>query len=163
MSGRKILKCFDCKESFRREELISYCPDTAKNPHWYCEKCLKEKQEREKFSNCVCVIFGIKSPGPRIWTERKRLQLTYGYTDQTILDCLDYIYNVENKKKFAESLCLVNPTTVAKMLQYKRMKENQANSIAQAAAMEIHEYIVPIRESKGRKKELLNPDDFLDD
>ena len=163
MSERKVLKCYECKEIFRREELISYCPNGAKHEHWYCKNCLQEKQEREKFSNYICTLFGLKSPGPRIWTERKRLQDKYGYTDSTILDCLDYIYHVENKKKFAESLCLVSPSMVSKMQQYKRMKDNQASSIVQAMKTETHEYVVPIRENKEKVTKKLNLDDFLDD
>ena len=56
--------------------------------------CYEDNIEREKFSNKVCEIFGIKSPGPVIWTQRKKLRDTYGYTDSAIIDCLEYIYNV---------------------------------------------------------------------
>lgn len=130
--------------------------------HSYCPKCFKEKQARERFSNKVCSIFGLKSPGPRIWKERERLQNTYGYTDDIIIDCLDYIYCVEKKKKSVESLCLVTPYMVEKMLQYKKMQENKASGIIRAMQTKTKEYIVPIKENTSTKKENWNPDDWLD-
>lgn len=46
--------CYGCKEKFRKDELIEYASDAATIAHWYCPKCLREKQEREMFSNTVC-------------------------------------------------------------------------------------------------------------
>lgn len=86
--------CHGCKQSFRKSELIDYASPGAKTMYSYCSKCLEEKHSRENFSNKVCSIFGIKTPGPLIWTQRKRLQDTYGYTDDIIVECLDYLYNV---------------------------------------------------------------------
>jgi hypothetical protein len=99
MAIRPTHKCHVCKEVFRNEDMVSYTGPKAKTSYWYCKKCYNEKIEQEKFANKVCTIFGIKTPGPRIWTERKRLIDTYGYSDETIVDCLDYIYNVLKKQK----------------------------------------------------------------
>ena len=90
-------KCAGCKQDIRKDEMIQYATPSGKTTYWFCKSCYEEKLEREKFQNKVCQIFGIKSPGPVIWTQRKRLRDTYGYTDEVIVDCLDYIYNVENK------------------------------------------------------------------
>lgn len=156
-------KCYGCKQDFRREELIDYASPTAKTMQSYCPSCLAEKQAREKFSNKVCMIFGIKSPGPRIWTERKRLIETYGYTDDIIIDCLEYIYTVEKKKKFAESLCLINPPTVEKMKKWKASEEYKARDLARATKMQVREFVVPIKENTKTNKEILNADDFLEE
>lgn len=161
--SKPILVCHVCRESFLREQMVQYCSNRAKNAFWYCPKCLEEKQAKERFSDQVCKIFGLKSPGPRIWTERKRLVDKYGYSDQILIDCLDYIYNVEHKKKLAESLCLINPVMVDKMMRYKRQKDEVGISLTQAIKTETHEYIAPIRQPKAPKKQKLNPDDFLDD
>lgn len=161
--SKDTLICYMCKETFLKTEMVQYCSNKAKIAHWYCLKCLEEKQAKEKFSDQVCKIFGLKGPGPRIWTERKRLIDKYGYTDQILIDCLDYIYNVEHKKKLSESLYLINPTMVDKMMRYKRQKNEVGTSLVQAMKTEIREYVVPIRPPKERKKEKLNPDDFLDD
>ena len=120
MGVRAVKQCFVCKEKFRREELIDYAAIGTKTMHSYCPKCFKEKKNKERFSDKVCSIFGLNSPGARIWTERERLQKTYGYTDDIIIDCLDYIYNVEKQRKTVKSLCLIIPPMVDKMLQYKK-------------------------------------------
>lgn len=159
MAVRLTKQCYGCKQQFRKSELIDYVSPVAKIPHPYCPKCLAEKQERERFSDKVCSIFGIKSPGPRIWTERKRVKEQYGYTDDTIIDCLEYIYNVEHHKGYAESIYLVAPPMVEKMRAYKKQVEN----VVVSPQNKITEYVVPVRESVAKKPELLNPDDFLDD
>ena len=160
---RKVKQCYECKVQFRREELIDYAAPGTKTMHSYCAKCLAEKHAREAFANKVCTIFGLKAPGPRIWKERERLQNNYGYTDQIIIDCLDYIYYVEKKKKLAESLCLVQPYMVEKMMRYKTTKEHEAANIARAAQTEVKEYIVPIKENTSIKKESWDPDEWLED
>ena len=159
---QKSLKCYECKELFPKTQLISYASPGAQTMHNYCPKCLVEKQSRDNFARKVCEIFGIKNPGPRIWTERKRLQNTYGYTDQTLIDALEYLYNVENKKVFAESLCLINPASVDKMMKYNRTIQNKNMRVAVATNMETAEHLVPIKE-KEREKTQWDPDDWLED
>lgn len=154
-------KCAGCKEIFRKDEMIQYSSLTGKTTYWYCKNCYEDKIAREKFSNKVCEIFGIKAPGPRIWTERKRLIDTYGYTDDTIVDCLDYIYNVVKKNKLAESLALVNPRSMANMKAWRADRQARAGSVAAAmAATETKAYVVPVQENNAKKKEI-NLDDAL--
>ena len=154
-------KCAGCKQEFHKDELIQYASITGKTTYWFCKDCYAEKLAREKFSNKVCEIFGIKSPGPRIWTERKRLQNTYGYTDDSIVDCLDYIYNVIKKDKLTESLALVNPRSMANMKAWKADRQARASSVAAAMAVtETKEYVVPVQENNTKKKEI-NLDDAL--
>ena len=94
-------------------------------------------------------------------TQRKRLRDTYGYTDDAIVDCLEYIYNVEHMNKLKESLGLVNPRSMANMKAWRADQKARASSlVAAAATMETKEYIVPINEKK-KKKEKLNLDDAL--
>lgn len=159
--SRELLQCHECKEKFRRDELISYATLRSKTAYNYCKNCYQEKLARERFSEKVCNIFGIKAPGPRIWTERKRLKDTYGYTDDVLIDCLDYIYKVEKKKKFSESLCLINPTLVDKMMSYKRREQNKNNKIVSAINTQTNEYFVSIKENTEKKNNKWNPDDWL--
>ena len=161
----KAKKCFTCKQEFRPEELVYYTPLTAKSGHYYCAKCLEAKHQREHFSDAVCIIFGTKSPGPRIWSERQRL-LEAGYTDNIIIDCLDYVYNVKHYKIYAESLCVVTPEMISEMLMYKRKQREDELKTQEAMNMkteapQIKKIVVKPRENKGQKKKL-NPDDFLD-
>lgn len=157
-------KCNGCKEDFRKDELVEYFSASGKTSHWYCPKCLEEKQARDKFSNKVCEIFGLKTPGPLIWTQRKRLHETYGYTDDSIIDCLEYLYNVIKKDKLVESLGLVGPRSMANMKAWKNSQAAKASSIAAAISnTNIQERIIlPVREKKKEKKEI-NLDDYLFD
>ena len=157
-------KCAGCKQEFRKDEMVEYTSLSGKSSAWYCSACLAEKQARERFSLKVCEIFGLKSPGPRIWTERKRLRDTYGYTDDAIVDCLDYIYNVVKKDKLTESLALVNPKSMAHMKSWRATKAAQAGSIAAAMAMpQQKEVIVSIKENTSKQKRTSLDDGLFDD
>lgn len=156
-------KCAGCKQEFRKDELIQYATLSGKTTYWYCKDCYEEKLAREKFSNKVCEIFGIKSPGPRIWTERKRLRDKYGYTDNTIIECLDYIYKVVKKDKLSESLALINPRSIENMKAWKADQQARAGGIAAAMAnTDTKEYIVPIRENTSKREEINLDDALLD-
>ena len=155
-------KCHGCGESFLRDQLIDYASPGAKTLYSYCQKCYKEKIAKDKFSEKVCLIFGLKNPGPRIWKDRKLIQEKYGYTDDTIVDCLDYIYNVKKLKKLSESLCLVTPTNIEQMMQYKRQQEYNNNKIISAMKTETCEHIVNIKENTSSNKTEWNPDDWID-
>jgi hypothetical protein len=157
-------KCSGCGETFRKTEMVEYFSPTGKTSHWYCPKCLEEKQARERFANKVCQLFGIKAPGPVIWTQRKRLQNEYGYTDDAIIDCLDYIYNVKKMKKLSETLGLVNPRNMEETRAWKEKKKAEGASLAAAVAnTQMKEYIVPVRENKSKKKETSLDDGLFDD
>lgn len=154
-------KCYGCKQDIRKDEMIQYTTLSGKSSYWFCKDCYEERILREKFQLKVCEIFGIKAPGPRIWTERKRLKNTYGYTDSAIIDCLDYIYNEKKMSKLAESLALVNPRSMMEMKAWRSGKKAQASGIAAAIAnTETKEYIVPIKENT-KKREKINLDDAL--
>ena len=141
--------------------MVQYTTLSGKTSYWFCRPCYEEKIAREKFQVKVCEIFGIKSPGPLIWTQRKRLQETYGYTDDAIIDCLEYIYNVEHMNKLKESLGLVNPRSMSNMKSWRANKKAQGgNLVAAISNMETKEYIVPIKEKKKVKHEI-NLDDAL--
>ena len=157
-------KCHGCKQDIRKDEMIQYSTLSGKTSYWFCKNCYEERMARERFQTKVCQIFGIKSPGPLIWTQRKKLRETYGYTDDAIVDCLDYIYNVEHKNILAESLGLVGPRSMNNMKAWRADQKARAGSIAAAIAnTEMKEYIVPIRENKTHKKEINLEDALLDD
>ena len=154
-------KCFGCKQPFRVEELIAYTPLTAKISHNYCRACLKEKQARENFSNKICEIFGVKTPGPRIWTERKRLIDKYGYTDNIIIDCLEYIYNVLKKKKVSESLYAITPNVVSDMINWKNSQMYIAEDIIKASETQYITHLVQIKENTTSNKTNWDSDEWL--
>lgn len=153
-------QCYSCKQEFRKTELIDYAAPGTKQMHSYCPKCLEEKHNRENFANKVCQIFGIKAPGPIIWTQRKRLRDTYAYSDDIIIDCLDYLYNIRGMKKLSETLVLVTPEAINDMMRYKQKKTEQ---LIKGMNMKTEEHIVPIQKPKERKKVIWDSDDWLED
>lgn len=154
-------KCFGCKQDIRKDEMIQYSSLSGKTSHWYCKDCYEEKMAREKFQNKVCQIFGLKSPGPRIWTERKRLRDNFGYTDDAIVDCLDYIYNVKRMNKLAESLALVTPRSMMEMKKWRSEENSKASNIVAAMVNTVttEETIVTPQPKKQKRK--INLDDAL--
>lgn len=162
--AKETKQCYVCKQQFRKNELVDYASPRAKILHSYCKKCLEEKKAKDSFSDAVCYIFGIKMPGPRIWTERKRLIDTYGYSDQTIVDCLNYLYNVKKMKKLTESICLVTPVTIHEMLEYEKQKSFEITYMAKAFETETVEHFVPTPKRKKQVQKIeYDPDEWLDD
>ena len=156
-------KCHGCGQDIRKDEMIQYSTVSGKTSYWFCKTCYEERMARERFQTKVCQIFGIKSPGPLIWTQRKKLQDAYGYTDDAIVDCLEYIYNVRHMDKLKESLGLVNPRSMTEMKKWRAEKRVQGGSIVAAiATMETKEYIVPVRENTKKKVEINLDDALLD-
>ena len=158
-------KCVECEQYFPKEQMVKYASPRAKTLQWYCPKCLAEKKETEAFTEKVCSIFGIKMPGRRVWQDRKELKEQYGYTDQTLIDCLDYLYTVKKMKKSSVSLILIknNPSIVNEMFEYKIKEKEKAQQIVEAIKIPTKEYIVPIQENTEKKTEKWNLEDWLDD
>lgn len=157
----KTRVCFDCKKEFPKEQMVEYASITSNYMHWYCKACLEKKQARDNFSMTVCQIFGLKTPGPRIWREREAIMKKYGYTDSTIIDCLEYVYNVEKKKKLSESLYFVTPPMVEKAKRWKKSEEYKAMELARATQMSFHERFVQVQENTQSNKKIFNADDYL--
>lgn len=164
MAIRPTHKCHTCKEVFKNEEMINYATPRAKTSYWYCKKCYEKKIWREKFIDKICIIFGVKAPGSKVWKQRERLQENYGYSDEVLINCLDYIYNVEKFKILNPTLGLITPAMVDKMMRYKRQEKHKSLNLAAALQTEVREHIVPIKENiGGRKKVSYDPDEWLDD
>lgn len=148
-------KCHGCGQDIRKDEMIQYSSISGKSTYWYCQSCYEEKLAREKFQQKVCQIFGLESPGPLIWTQRKRLIDKYGYTDDAIVDCLDYIYHVKHMDKLKESLGLVGPRSMDEMKKWRAWKKAQASNIVAALVnTDVTKEAVPFNIEKNIKQEI---------
>lgn len=144
--------------------MVNYFSASGKTSYWFCRKCYEEKISKERFSVGVCEIFGLKTPGPIIWKQRRILQETYGYTDDTIIDCLHYVYDIKKIKKISETLYFVQPHLVEEMKQWKRAQQASASSVAAAIAQtKVNEHIVIINEKKKERKVTNLEDGLFDD
>lgn len=156
-------KCYGCKHDIRKDEMVQYAGLHGQVAYWYCRDCYEEKLARERFQVKVCQIFGIKSPGPLIWTQRKRLRELYGYTDDAIVDCLEYIYHVKHMNKLKESLGLVGPRSMEEMRQWRAEKNGQASNIVAALVNNTMEKeLVSLNVTKNIKKEIVLDDSILE-
>ena len=154
------LTCCACHEKFPREQIVYY--GSQQNQLKYCPSCYTEKREREKFSNFVCELFGIKAPGPKLYSQRKKLKETYGFTDDTILQTLEYLFRVKHFNKGFESLGLVNPQSVDEAKRYFKKQKEELEKMKQVEEARVRDLIVPIQK-KERKLDLLDINDYLED
>lgn len=150
--------CYKCKERFPASEMIGY------KEHRFCSECYNKVRDNEIFSNFICELFGLISPGPRIWAEKVRLEKK-GCTTQTMMKTLDYVYNVEQQPKPAkmhESIYLVNPENIAKAKEWYQKKEEQAKVAQEAAKIKKEKiYHVPIKENTSNNSKLIDIDAML--
>lgn len=155
---RTTLKCFVCKLSFEKETLINY------NANNYCKKCYEEKRAAERFADFVCRLFSIKSPGPKIYSQRKMLKQKYGFTDDTIVMALDYLFNIKKLDKSFESLGLINPESVDEARSYFASINSKAKNLKESLMnMNVETVTIPVMpNNRVPKKDLLNPKDYLE-
>lgn len=162
---KPTLKCYKCGEQFPRGDLVEYVTMRAKNPHRYCPKCLKEIKATENFYKKISEFYKNDISWATINKRKTALYETYGYTDQTIIDCLEYAYTVKGYVVLEKALGIVKPPLVEEMLQYKRAKEFKENQIVNAIIDGTNKKNLPqikVRENmKPRKKSTWDDENFL--
>lgn len=157
MSLKETLTCSECSRQklpvkvFPRGEIVNF------NNRNLCPQHYKEAVEKQKFNNYICELFGIKSPGPKIFNQRKHLN-EQGFTDETICHTLDYLFNVKKLNKAYESLGLVNQKTVDEAYDYHL---SQKGKTVELKENKVVEHIVSVKKTE-RKKNLLDYD-FLEE
>lgn len=129
---KPTLKCYKCGEQIPRNDLVEYVTLRSKNPHRYCPACLSAIKESEYFYTKVAEFYKKDISWSTINKRKADLYKTYGYTDKTIIDCLEYAYKVKGYVVLEKVLGIVKPPLVEEMLQYKRAKEFKENSIVNA-------------------------------
>ena len=120
----------------------------------YCPDCYKDKIEREKFYQYICELFGIRAPGPKIYAQRRKIKENYGFTDETIMKTLDYLFKVKKMDKGFESIGLVNPKTVDEAKDYYESKK-----VVVVNENKVEKIIVPTNDNK-KKKDLIDLDNL---
>lgn len=163
---KPTLKCYKCGEQIPRGDLVEYTSMRSKNPHRYCPKCLKTIQDAEQFYNKVAEFYKDDISWAAINKRKNILYETYGYTDQTIIDCLEYAYKIKGYVVLEKVLGIVKPPLVEEMLQYKRAKDTKENKIVNAIIEGTKKQNFPkikIRENIKQPKEWNIDDYFFDE
>lgn len=162
---KPTLKCYKCGEQVPRGDLVEYTSMRSKNPHRYCPKCLKAVQDAERFYNKIVEFYKDDISWATINKKRTALYETYGYTDQTIIDCLEYAYKVKGYVVLEKVLGIVKPPLVEEMLQYKRAKDFKENKIVDAIISSANAKFLPrikVRENtKPKPKSSWDDEDYL--
>ena len=163
---KPTLKCYKCGEQIPRNELVEYVTLRSKNPHRYCPTCLNAIKESEYFYTKVAEFYKNDISWSLINKRKTALYETYGYTDKTIIDCLEYAYKVKGYVVLEKALGIVKPPLVEEMLQYKRAKEFKENSIVNAIVEGTNKTKtlpqIKIRENmREKKKTSWDDDNFL--
>lgn len=143
--------CCECRERAKKETMIEY------KSKKYCNHCYELKLEKERFVNYVCKLFGIKSPGPIIYSQRKRLKEIYGYTDDVLIKTLSYLFEVKGMNRAYETLGLINPINVDEALKYyKNQKINQEQILRniEKSQKDIKVITIPLNKKKEDKKDI---------
>ena len=151
--------CSKCKTKYPKESMILY-----KNQK-FCQECYKKKLKDEEFFNFICLLFGLKSPGPKIYSQRKKLRENYGYTDETIMKTLSYLFEVKHCNKAFESLGLINPKNVEEAISYYKKEEYKNKKILDALKQtkeELQIFNVPLlKENNNKLKNKIDLDNLL--
>ena len=100
----KSVKCHMCGEQVLVSERVA-----DEQGFWYHPNCLDEQEKRKELLNYICMLFGLKSPGPVVFSQLKRYTQGLGYTYDGILKTLKYFYEVKNgdKEKANEGIGIV--------------------------------------------------------
>ena len=163
---KPTLKCYKCGQQYPRGDIVEYTTTRSKVPHRYCPNCLKIAQDTDYFFAKVAEFYKKDIPWATINNRRNKLRETYGYTDKTIIDCLEYAYNVKGYVVLEKALGIVKPSLVEEMFQYKKQQEYENNKIATAFIDGINNKVeiprIRIRENT-RKKPDWNIDDYFFD
>jgi hypothetical protein len=102
------------------------------------------------------------SPSTLIAKERKKIKAAYGFTDETIMKTLDYLFNVKKLNKGFESIGLVNPQNVEEARKYFEEKKKKEEKLREAEQTRIEKIVVPVKK-KERKVELIDIDALLEE
>lgn len=150
--------CGECKHIVNKENAI------YEKPKYYHQECYAKLLQRRELYDYCCKLFHLKSPGPAIYTQRKRFVEQLGYTDEDILKTLRYIYEVKKKsiKGADERIGLVPYFYDEAMKYWKRQYEKQmeiANEMAQRIE-ESQKEIVITPQKPARTVKQIDPMDW---
>lgn len=152
MEKKKNLMCFGCKKMFPRETLITYAARGGTSYN-FCTDCYQEKKKKEKFADYVCELFNLRAPGPMLYSQRKRL-INQGFTDETIMMTLEYLYRVCSNDVTQATLGLVNSLSIESARQYYSKKEARSETLGEKVNnQKVTTHYFSVQKEKEVKKE----------
>ena len=157
----RVYKCFECKMNILSDDAVGV------DAHYYHPKCYAAVLDRKNLMAYICQLFGLKAPGPVIYSQRKTFTEKYKYTDAGMLKTLKYLYEVQKTKidGAKERIGLI-PYAYNEAQEYfakeERAKKEIAQKMADAIANQKTEiiYVKNIRREE-KKKDFIDPASIL--
>jgi len=152
--AKESVKCPQCEQQVLKSEGI-FDDSSKKWLHPDCYKILDSKRELSRF---VCVLFKLKAPGPKIYSQMNMLYKK-GYSYHDMLTTLQYHFDVKKNKveKAMEGIGII-PYVFDEAQTYYRKIKNKSNYLAEQIAQSSENqqrniiYIDEKNLEKGQKK-----------
>lgn len=156
----KSVKCHMCGEQVLVSERVA-----DDQGFWYHPDCLDLQLKRTELLNYICMLFGLKKPGPVVFTQLKRFTQNLGYTYDGILKALKYHYEIQHgdKEKANEAIGIV-PYIYDESMNYWNFIKTKQKQIVNEIEPTLHPPKIQITiqsDKPKRAKEKYNFDDLL--
>lgn len=157
----RVYKCFECKWNVSVDDAI------YENKHYYHPACYALVLDKKNFVEYVCKLFGLKAPGPVIYSQRKNFMEKYKYTDAGMVKTLKFLYEVQkNKIDNAQERIGLIPYAYDEAQEHYAKEDERKRDIANKMSNAIkNQKIEKIRirkiPKKERKVELIDPNTIL--
>jgi hypothetical protein len=121
MAGKTSVKCNLCGAQVEKLEGVNY------KDKWYHHHCHDLVLDKEELMTYICRVFGLKAPGPKVYSQRKNFIEKYGYTDRGMLNALKYHYEVQkgSTSKAQEGIGIIPHVYGEAQEFYKNMANKQ--------------------------------------
>lgn len=148
-----LVKCAYCGSQTVDKKSNDYTRYNDKNYHLKCAQLQKEKDDFFKY---LCLVLGLKAPGPRIYSQANSFITKYHFTYAGMQRALYYLYEVkkhkdpysiENKTIGLIPYCYEEAQNYFDRVEVKREQAETINKIAQA-----NEKIINVKMVEGKKK-----------
>lgn len=153
--------CFECKSRVLKVDAIY-------DGHYYHKDCYQKVLDRKEFIEYVSRLFGLISPGPTIYSQRKVFMEKYGYTDREMIDVLRYVYEIKKAKieGAKERIGIIPLAYEEAMAYYKGEREKQldvANKMAKIIENQKTQ-VLYVKPSKPivRNKQFIDPESIYE-
>lgn len=148
-----LVKCAYCGSQTVDKKSNDYIRYRDKNYH---KQCAQLQQEKDDFYQYLCLMLGLKAPGPRIYSQANSFISKYHFTYSGMKKTLYYLYEVkkhkdpysiENKTIGLIPYCYEEAQAYFNKIEYKKEQAESKNKISQT-----HEKIINVRMNENKKR-----------
>lgn len=144
----RLVKCAYCDGQVDKDIAERY------NDKNYHADCCKKQKDRDELISYICNLFGLKKPGPVVYSQLKRFVEVQKYTYEGILHSLQYFYDVKkgSKQKANQAIGIV-PYVYDEAQDYYTKLSYKQDKVAEVVSKQMEKTPVVIRVKKQEIKE----------